>query len=199
MYPWIFPTAEFVTEQEEWFRTKPFYVVPPEYRAPDTKPIDPVQLYCGRFGTNAVMTMLQDPFLCRHYRNVAYNTHTPRPELEYYYTNLFAEAGWRTVRERIDLETATFGMFCRVYGRGEALVRLQIRGFEDAPDDHGVDGFCYWQIQFHFLDMEPSALLGSDYRKKGSEVFNVNYHVVEVERNRNLSRRESNKSLESDE
>lgn len=117
-----------------------------------------------------------DSFHTRPYVSVEFWAPIDLVDIAFYYDLAFRGNGWWPVRDRLpDEDVGCYHDWTRVYRKGAALVRVNIHGFlSQYPEEMG--GFYYTSFMLDFQGMKPSELLGPNYRNKGKERFDADYH-----------------------
>ncbi|MDA3800282.1 MAG: hypothetical protein PF692_14545 [Kiritimatiellae bacterium] len=123
--------------------------------------------------SNELDRMLADPFMkTKNIPSVTFDGYyAPAKVIAKYYKKQFKQHGWHKVRDRFVIEEYNGGGdWIRVYGKDDALVRIHIMGawnfYRDEKENMRSGSFSPRMIQFQFICIEPSGLLGNDYKKK---------------------------------
>lgn len=139
---------------------------------------------CSVFGTNEVHAALSDPFARQAHGYVLFDTATFSNEIVYYMDNLFTDSGWKIIRDHCTLfeESSAGGTVVHVYSKNKCLVRLMVYGFDG--DVHPPELMPHSEYELSFIGVEPKEILGSNYRLKGTETIDIDYHFFGVDLNR---------------
>ncbi len=158
---WIFPSACFYSHG----RTTPESIG--EY----------VEALRKKYGNDGMFEIPSDPFYANPFESVYFLAPSYGPLIGQFYQDRFADDSWEVIRKDqfILEELSHLGWeWFRVYKKGEALVRVRVIG---TRDEEGVT----WNnssISMDFIRMKPEALLGDNYRMKGTEPYDPGYHIL---------------------
>jgi hypothetical protein len=171
--PFIYPKSDFISEEKF---TSP-YAIEDNQESSDNNGLPLNNNYdffseCLGISSNELDVMLSDPFLkTKDMPCVTFDGYyAPAKVIAKYYQNKFNQHGWHKVRDMYVVEQCNGGGdWIRVYGKSDALVRIHIMGawnFYRDEKEFKQDRVPTRMIQFWFIGMKPSDLLGNDYKKK---------------------------------
>lgn len=124
------------------------------------------------FTTEERTALENDPFITTpNLPFVTFDTFDPAQTVAKYYRAQFTEHGWQVIRGILLVEYCNGGGdWVRVYQKGDALVHIHVMGLwkRDRDEKRGMaEGeYLVRSIMFRFIDVEPSEVLGREYRKK---------------------------------
>jgi len=136
-----------------------------------------IEVYVPKYvaTTNLYLEMMNDPFLKgENIRTVLFNSPSCGEEIETFYKKAFSKARWYKVRDIYKVEEGCV-FWIRVYGKNDKQVLICISGpgeyLPKEKEERAKGSFSCRGIEFKFLRMEPSELLGNNY---------TNYYKIDL-------------------
>ena len=125
---------------------------------------------------------LNDPFHIEKHSYLVFGLIPSRitaKEIAEYYEPLLDRDGWRPFRAALPTESTMGSDWIRAYKRDHQLLEIHISGpWEESQTRRASADFRATEIRFRLLGLDPTTLFGNDYRLKGKEPYQEQYHRV---------------------